>query len=111
MKEDREKILKKVTEKYGSLNVLINNAGVAPKERKDILDASEESFDYVMDINLKGPYFFTQMIARHMVERRKRDNSFECCIINVSSVSASVAYPHIDHISLPEQCRSMGIKQ
>ncbi|NQU51696.1 MAG: 3-ketoacyl-ACP reductase [Bacteroidetes bacterium] len=90
-KEDREKILQTVTSKYGSLNVLINNAGIAPKERKDILEASEESFEYVLDVNLKGPYFLTQLFANHMVEQKKVASDFQCCIINVSSVSATVA--------------------
>lgn len=90
-KEDRENILKTVVSEFGQLNVLINNAGIAPKERKDILDATEESYNYVMDINLKGPYFLTQLVANHMVEQKKKDPDFECCIINVSSVSATVA--------------------
>jgi 3-oxoacyl-[acyl-carrier protein] reductase len=90
-KEDRENILHKVISNFGTLNVLINNAGIAPKERKDILDATEESFEYVLDINLKGPYFLTQLFANHMVEAKKENADFECCIINVSSVSATVA--------------------
>jgi len=90
-KEDRENILQTVVPEFGQLNVLVNNAGIAPKERKDILEATEKSYEYVMNINLKGPYFLTQLFANHMVEQRKKDDSFECCIINVSSVSASVA--------------------
>ncbi len=90
-KEDRESILQTVVSEFGQLNVLINNAGIAPKERKDILDATEESFEYVMGINLKGPYFLTQLFANHMVEQKKKDTDFESCIINVSSVSATVA--------------------
>ena len=89
--KDREKILQSVVSELGHLNVLINNAGIAPKERKDILEASEESFEYVLDINLKGPYFLTQLFANHMVEKKKGNAGFECCIINVSSVSATVA--------------------
>lgn len=90
-KEDREQIFQKVIAEFGNLNVLVNNAGIAPKERKDILEATEESFETVLDINLKGPYFLTQLFANHMVEKKKEDSGFECCIINVSSVSASVA--------------------
>jgi 3-oxoacyl-[acyl-carrier protein] reductase len=71
--------------------VLVNNAGIAPRERKDILEASEEIFDEVMDVNLKGPYFLTQLVAGHMVEIKKTNPEFECCIINISSVSATVA--------------------
>ena len=90
-KEDREQIFQKVITEFGHLNVLVNNAGVAPRERKDILDASEEIYDEVMEINLKGPYFLTRLFANHMVEQKKSDPDFQCCIINVSSVSAMVA--------------------
>lgn len=90
-KEDRRNILQTVVSEFGQLNVLVNNAGIAPKERQDILEATEESFDYVLAINLKGPYFLTQLFANHMVEMKKRDAGFDCCIINVSSVSATVA--------------------
>lgn len=89
--EDRENILQTIVAEFGHLNVLVNNAGIAPKERKDILKASEESFEYVLGINLKGPYFLTQLFANHMVPKKKVNADFECCIINVSSVSATVA--------------------
>ena len=90
-KEDRESIFQKVIGEYGHLNVLVNNAGIAPRERKDILDANEDIFSEVLDINLKGPYFLTQLFANHMIEMKKKDNGFPSCIINVSSVSATVA--------------------
>ncbi len=91
LKADRENLLEKAVSEFGCVNVLVNNAGIAPKERRDILDATEESFDYVMNINLKGPYFLTQLVANHMVGRMKQDAGFSSCIINVSSVSAIVA--------------------
>ncbi|MCF6359018.1 MAG: 3-ketoacyl-ACP reductase [Draconibacterium sp.] len=90
-KEERLQIFKTVVSEFRNLNVLINNAGIAPKERKDILEASEESFENVLDINLKGPYFLTQLFANHMVEVKKETSDFSCCIINVSSISATVA--------------------
>ncbi len=90
-KEDREKILQTVISEFGHLNVLVNNAGIAPRERKDIIEASEEIYDEVLETNLKGPYFLTQLFARHMVEMKKESPGFSCCIINVSSVSATVA--------------------
>lgn len=90
-KEDRQKILDKIISEFGQINVLVNNAGIAPKERKDILHASEESFEYVLDVNLKGPYFLTQLFANHMVKMKNESSDFSCCIINVSSVSATVA--------------------
>lgn len=90
-KEDRNGILDKIEKHFGKLNVLINNAGVAPKERKDLLEASEESFDYLISTNLKGPYFLTQSVANWMVDLKSKDADFEGAIINVSSISATVA--------------------
>jgi 3-oxoacyl-[acyl-carrier protein] reductase len=87
---DRMEILRQIKDHYGRLDVLVNNAGVAPKERRDILDATEESFDYVMGINLKGSYFLTQKTANWMIEQKKIDTEFKGCIINISSVSATV---------------------
>jgi len=88
---DRESILQQVKEEYGGLHVLVNNAGVAPKERNDILNATEESFDDVVSTNLKGTYFLMQKAANWMIKQKKSDNEFRGCIINISSISATVA--------------------
>lgn len=90
-KDDRESILEKVRVEFGQLNFLVNNAGVAPKVRKDILEASEESFERVMLTNLQGPYFLTQGAARWLVEQKKEDEKFFGAIINITSVSATMA--------------------
>jgi len=89
--EDRKKMLNQVKAHYGRLNVLVNNAGVAPKERNDILNATEESFDYVLSTNLKGTYFLTQKAANWMIQQQQTDTEFAGCIINISSISATVA--------------------
>ncbi len=88
---DRARILRETLDHFGRLNALINNAGVAPKERLDLLETTEESFDRVMDINLKGAFFLTQMAARGMVEAKQREPDFPACIIHISSISATVA--------------------
>jgi 3-oxoacyl-[acyl-carrier protein] reductase len=66
---DRLKLIEFTREKFGRLNVLVNNAGVAPHVRADILEAGEESFDRLIGINVKGPYFLTQLAARWMIEQ------------------------------------------
>jgi 3-oxoacyl-[acyl-carrier protein] reductase len=90
----RSRLLAEVRAHYGRLNVLVNNAGVAPSVRADILEATEESFERVMRINLQGPYFLTQAAANWMIEQRQQDGQFEGCIVNVSSISATVASPN-----------------
>ncbi len=87
----RKSMIEKIKNEYGQLNVLINNAGVAPKERNDILEATEDSFDYVIGTNLKGTYFLTQLAANWMVTQQKESTDFSGCIISVSSISATVA--------------------
>lgn len=90
-KEARSAMLDKIKNHYRALHVLVNNAGVAPKERKDILKASEESFQYLMTTNLQGPYFLTQAAANWMISQKQEDEHFNACIINISSISATVA--------------------
>ena len=92
--EDRKEIIDSVRADFGYLNVLVNNAGVAPEERRDPLEATEESFERVMRINLQGPYFLTQAAARWMVEQKQEDESFAGCIVTVGSVSATVVSPN-----------------
>lgn len=95
-KEAREQMLDKIKKHFGRLNVLVNNAGVAPKERNDILETSEESFDYVLATNLKGTYFLTQAVANWMIEQKTNSRNAELLdftgnIITISSISATVA--------------------
>lgn len=90
-REARQRALDEIKERFGRLNVLVNNAGVAPRVRADILEATEESYDWVMNINLKGPYFLTQAVANWMIAQRQADPAFTGCIVNISSISATVA--------------------
>ena len=73
-----------------AINLLVNNAGVAPKVRADLLETSEESYDYVMNTNLRGVFFLTQAFARDMVAAKKADPAFSGAIINITSISATV---------------------
>lgn len=88
---DRQQMVEQIRDSFGRLDVLVNNAGVAPNQRADVLEASEESFDRLITINLKGPYFLTQLVANWMVEQRQADSKFAGVIVNVSSVSAELA--------------------
>ena len=90
-RDDRDAILQQVDGHFGALHVLVNNAGVAPLSRLDILETTEESFDRVLDINLKGSFFLTQKAANWLIKQKKGNTDFSGCIINISSVSASTA--------------------
>ena len=88
---DRTKILQTALDKFEKIHVLVNNAGVAPKERRDLLEVTEESYDRVVNTNLKGSFFLTQKMASHMLNNKSTDADFQACIINISSVSATMA--------------------
>lgn len=89
-RRDREVILRKTIEELGGLNALVNNAGVAPRQRLDLLETTEESFDRVLGINLKGPFFLSQAAAPYLIETRQKDPDAPVGIVNVSSISATV---------------------
>ncbi|HPA19991.1 MAG TPA: 3-ketoacyl-ACP reductase [Verrucomicrobiae bacterium] len=91
--DDRARLLDEVRARFGALHVLVNNAGIAPRVRADLLEATEASFDEVVGVNLKGPYFLTQAAARWMIDQKKASPTWRGCIINVSSVSATFASP------------------
>ena len=85
---DREALIKQAIDTFGDIHLLVNNAGVAPRVRADLLETSEESYDYVVDTNLKGPFFLTQAVAKHMLER---GGDVQRAIVNISSISAYTA--------------------
>jgi 3-oxoacyl-[acyl-carrier protein] reductase len=85
--QDRKALLDYTRERFARLDLLVNNAGMAPRERRDILEASEESFDELISTNLKGPYFLTQQAARWMAGRGEGRIVF---ITSISSYTASV---------------------
>ena len=87
---DRGRLAAAVGERYGAVNALVNNAGRAPRVRADILDASEDSFEELLRINLQGPYFLTQALARQMTARKSDDPAFTGAIVFVTSVSAEM---------------------
>ncbi len=90
---DRAKLVDATKSMFGRCNLLANNAGVAPSKRLDLLEATEESFERVMNINLKGPYFLTQMVANWMIEQKKSDPDGGYRIVNTGSISAYTSSP------------------
>jgi NAD(P)-dependent dehydrogenase (short-subunit alcohol dehydrogenase family) len=84
-REDRSALVQFALERFGRIDLLVNNAGMAPRERRDILEATEESFDELIATNLKGPYFLTQLAARVM------KNQGSGRIVFITSISAYTA--------------------
>ena len=87
--DGHDAFLREVYRKVGRLDALVNNAGVAPLVRADILEASVESFDRVLGINLRGPYFLTQKVAQQFLRDRQADSAFSPMIVNIGSISAT----------------------
>jgi NAD(P)-dependent dehydrogenase (short-subunit alcohol dehydrogenase family) len=94
---DRDRLVNETLAHFGHIDLLVNNAGVAPNVRADILDAGEESFDRLININLKGPYFLTQRVAKEMIRQTgemrsaKETDAISPAIITISSISAYTA--------------------
>ena len=91
--DDRAALVGLARSEFGRCDMLVNNAGVAPQKRMDLLEATEESFDRVLRINLKGPYFLTQTVANWMIEQQKADADRAFRIVNTGSISAYTSSP------------------
>lgn len=108
--ESRQKIIESVSDRFGRLDVLVNNAGIAPKIRADILKATEESFLELMRVNTAGPYFLTQAVARWMIEQKASDETFSGTIVFVTSVSATLASVNRGDYCMSKSALSMAAK-
>ena len=101
---DRDAVLAFCREKFGRLDLLVNNAGMAPGQRLDLLEASEESFDEVLNVNLKGPYFLTQAAARWMRESQSGR------IVFITSISSYASSPNRGEYCVSKAGLSMTVK-
>ena len=97
-RNDRKNFTDIAMNKYGRIDTLVNVAGVAPKVRADILEMTEESYDFVMDINTKGTLFLTQAVANLMI---KNEGDNKGSIVNISSMSG-----YTSSVSRGEYCIS-----
>ncbi|HEY5583882.1 MAG TPA: 3-ketoacyl-ACP reductase [Ruminiclostridium sp.] len=89
-KADRNRCIEETIKKYGSVDVLVNNAGIAPNVRADLLEMSEESFDRLIGVNTKGTMFMSQVVAKQMISQQYK-NGYKGIIVNISSMSAEVS--------------------
>jgi NAD(P)-dependent dehydrogenase (short-subunit alcohol dehydrogenase family) len=110
VREARTDLVNRIRTHYGALNALVNNAGRAPRVRADLLEASEESFEALIQTNLQGPYFLTQALARDMVTRREADATHRAAIVFVTSVSAELASPNRGEYCVSKAGLSMAVK-
>ena len=97
---DRARLVQVALERFGRIDLLVNNAGMGPRTRMDILETTEESYDEVMNVNLKGPFFLSQLVARTMLEQLETGpaetnggGTHAPQIINIGSISAYTSSP------------------
>lgn len=105
--EDREKIMAAAWDTFGTVEILVNNAGVAPTVRNDILEMTEESYDRVVDINCRGAFFLTQLMARRMAEIETDEMR---AIVFITSISAEVSSISRGEYCISKAGLSMAVK-
>ena len=108
--DDHQKIINKTLDKFGRIDLLVNNAGVAPKVRLDILETTPESYDRLMTINARGPFFLTQSVANVMSKQVEKKADSKPTIVFISSISAFVSSPSRAEYCLSKATVSMSAK-
>ena len=107
---DRRKLVDSTVDRFGRIDALVNNAGVAPSERADILDAGEESFERLLRINTRGPYFLTQAVARQMRKQHEADAGWRGSVVFVTSVSATVVSTNRGDYCISKAALAMAVQ-
>ena len=108
--KDRSKLLNFVADQLGRVDLLVNNAGVAPKTRTDILDLTQESYDEVMAVNLRGPFFLSQLFAKLMILYTEEEKIESPKIVNIGSISAITSSIHRAEYCLSKAALGMSTK-
>jgi 3-oxoacyl-[acyl-carrier protein] reductase len=106
----QKEVVANILERYGRVDFLVNNAGVAPLQRNDILDMTEESYDRVLNINLKGPVFFAQKIAKEMIWLKPQIADYKPVIVFITSVSAMLSSTNRTEYCVSKAGLSMATK-
>jgi NAD(P)-dependent dehydrogenase (short-subunit alcohol dehydrogenase family) len=106
--EEHEQMVSAVVEQFGHIDLLVNNAGVAPEQRLDVLETTAASFDRVLSINLRGPFFLTQRIARQMIAQLTAAPDVRPKIVFITSVSAYMSSPSRAEYCLSKSALSMA---
>ncbi len=93
-RKDHVRMIQEALDCFGGIDILVNNAGVAPLKRMDILECTEESYDRLMEINLRGPFFFTQAVAQQMIRQVQAGAKRKPMIVFITSISSDTASPN-----------------
>lgn len=108
--ESHADVLSQIGAKFGRIDLLVNNAGVAPINRVDILETGPESFDRLININLRGPLFLTQIVVNYMLECEESKEGNRLCVIFITSVSAEASSPERAEYCISKAGLSMAAK-